>query len=438
MATLSKKELRRVGALLNDFCSPKALLVPKSIDDLKIPEFLARKLELSGNRTLLMTDLGFNHFRTIVSTIHDADVFDGMANYADVYGACRGVFEESLSRGERPDDANELIDLVRLRLSTEIGLRTFAVPIFGLELVGIDSLELGAMRVVPARASYLDVAGVRYDKSYVAQIIAMTKARLWLIGSSLGTASIAQEKFRAQAELAVGMLAVSAASIFKQGASAIRIGVAMSDKEAYGRSGWLSWMERERDLMMHLGGLGSQTFKIDADLVRQFNDAGVFARAFALFQTEARTPLEEAITRAVHWYSDAHREAVPVMKLVKYWSCVEAFFSADKNRILQSVTTGLAAVLVFGGFEFVPLTAYAATKKRIVKLYDLRSLAVHGASLRHVSELDAANLSQWVAWMLLNMVSFVERGYTQVEQIKEICERLDAQSTRSPDLRTPA
>jgi len=435
MAQLNRKQTRTVDLALNCFYSRKAWLVPRSFDDFRVPNVLARELKLGRSRVLLMTDEGLEHLQTLVSIIDDADVFDGLANYSDVYGACRDVLARALSKGERPNDAQEFVGLVREHLAPEIDRRTFAVAIFGLELEGVDALELGSMKVVPAAVSQLDAAGVRHENSDISKAIEITKTRLWLIGSARGTATVAEEKFRAQAEITVGMLAVSAASMYEHGATAFRIGVVMSPEEAYGRAVWLSWTERERTLTTHMNLVRSQNFKIDADLVRQFNEAGVLARAFALFQAEERTPLAEAITRAVYWYSDAHREAVPVMKLVKYWSCVETFFSAEKKDIARSVSVGLTCVLVFGDFNFVPLADYAATKKRIVKLYDLRSRAVHRAAHRHVSKRDAANLSQWVAWMLINMVALVERGYSQVEQVKKISERLDAQVRSAAETR---
>lgn len=376
-----------------------------------------------------MSDEGLRQLRTMVSVIDDANVFDGFADYSDVAGICRQVFAEQLSIGLRPDKADELVDLIRTHLASEMATRVLAVPIFGIELVELESLELGAMRVVPASLAHLDAANVRYDRTNVAKAIEITKAKFWLIGSASGTKRIAEIKFREQAALAAGMLAISAGSMYENGATGFRIGIVMSPVQARGRAAWLSWTEQKRDLSIHISGDGLQNFKINAALVEQFKNSGVFANAFALLQKDNHSPLEEAIVKAVYWYSDAHREAEPVMKLVKYWSCVEPFFSSDNKHITQSVSTGLATILVFGGFEFLPKSAYVETKKRIAKLYNLRSRALHGATHRHVSSEDAAELSQWVAWMLINMVVFAGNGYTKLEQIKGNVERLDAQAT---------
>ena len=221
------------------------------------------------------------------------------------------------------------------------------------------------------------------------------------------------------------MLAISAASIHLRGATRIRIGVVMSPETAHGGAGWLSWTGREKRLLQHFQFRNSQDFKIDGALVQQFVDSAVFFRAFKLVQDQKRSELGEALTKAVYWYSDAHREVVPVMKLVKFWSCVETFFSADQEKITQSVSVGMTSVLIFGGFDFIQESAYKDTKRRIAGLYDQRSKAVHAASHTHVAEKDTATLSQWVAWMLINMVSFIERGYTRLDQIKRIGEAID-------------
>lgn len=161
-------------------------------------------------------------------------------------------------------------------------------------------------------------------------------------------------------------------------------------------------------------------------LLNEFTDSTIFATAFRIFAANRRSPLEESVTRGFRWFADAHRDPVPVMKLVKYWSCVETFFSGGNADITRAVSTGLATVLVFGGYNFVPTADYRSLKKRIAGLYGLRSRAVHGASHKHVSDKDAADLSQWIAWLLINVVSFVERGYETPAQLIAHCQRLDA------------
>lgn len=119
------------------------------------------------------------------------------------------------------------------------------------------------------------------------------------------------------------------------------------------------------------------------------------------------------------------KEQVRQVKLVKYWSCVEAFFSFDDEKITNAVSAGLASILVFGGFQFIPPSEYGATKKQIVNLYGPRLRAVHRGSHQHATERDVALFSQWVAWIIINMVELAERGYTTLKEVKEQTDRLD-------------
>lgn len=425
MPILTKKQHRIVDMALERLNGAKSLLVPKSSKDFAGGKYLLRELRLSDNRTILLTDVGLDHMQSIVATLDEADAFGGLADYSDIWNACRRVLEDLLSKGMMPDNSVEFLELVQERLGADIGSHTYAVPLFGLEMDGIDEISLGSMKIVRPSISHLEAAGVNHAHANLLGTIEATKQHLWLLGSAKGTSEVAERKFHGQAQLAAGMLAVYAASMFEGGASAFRIGVIMSPEQAYGPARWISWDNSDLQLRTHRRFIKGQQFKVNSELLVQFAAASGFARAFKIFESDQRTQLEEAITRGIYWYSDAHRDPVSVMRLIKYWSCVETFFSADNKDITQAVSTGLASVLVFGGYNFVPATEYASLKKKIAKLYNLRSRAVHGAAYEHVSERDAADLSQWVAWMLINMVAFVEHGYTKVMEIRDIADQLD-------------
>jgi hypothetical protein len=287
------------------------------------------------------------------------------------------------------------------------------------------------MKVVRADARWLESQGVQWNMTKAENIDA-GPYKYWLVGSARGSASTALMLFRANADLAVGMLAISAASIHRRGAARIRIGVVMSPETSHGAAAWLSWAARDQQLVRHFKFRDFHDFKIDATLVQQFIDSGVFVRAFELLQSDTRSELEDAFVKAVHWYSDAQREVVPVMKLVKFWSCVETFFSASKVDIVQSVSVGLTCVLIFGGFDFIAESEYKATKKQVTDLYGQRSDALHAGEHKHVSERDTAKLSQWVAWMLLNIVSFIDRGYSRLDEIKKIGEDINKRLATPP------
>jgi len=428
---LTKKSLRTISFALKNLYHLKSFHHIESFEDLRaISNLLLKELRHNGKTQAILTEEGLSYINEITSVLSDSDLFSDEATYADIYNACRKILTELLEKQQQPDDGAELVDLLKREVASKIDIHHFAVPLFGVELVGLPTLKLGTMAMVASSSEYLDEAGVDHAHSDVTKTIEKLQTKFWLTGSAVGTPRAAENKFIAQSELVAGLLAIAAGALYQQGASAFRIGAVISASRGSERSAWLSWTDREKSLITHFKGQSSQSFEIDGNLLMQLNESGVFDKAIAIFQAGKRSPLEDAITRAVYWYSDAHREPLPVMKLVKYWSCIEAFFSSNCSDITRSVSTGLAAVLVFGRFRFIPIESWKNTKDRAVKLYNLRSRAVHRASHTHVSERDAADISQWVAWMVLSMIAFTVDGYTTLDEVVTQTDRLDASMQR--------
>lgn len=428
MAKLTKKQLRTIDYALDRLFSVKSFLVPLSVKDFIGNNYFTRSLRLSGNRTILLTDSGLSNFRTIVRTINDADTFDGLADYSDVWIAFHNVLEDLLSKSARPDNAVNLLELLDEQLASEIASYTYAVPLFGVEMDGIDSIELGCSRIARSPKPYLERVGVEHVHTDLQRTIEDAKNYLWLIGPAKGTRRVSLEKFREFSQLVTGMLAVCASSMYERGAHRVRIGVIMSPEEGHGKANWLSWDDKKLSLATHHKWIGSQNFKINGELLEQFSASGTFDSAFKIFESSNRSQLEETIIKGVYWFSDAHRDTTLVMQFIKYWSCIETFFTSENNDITRSVSVGLVSVLVHGGYGFVPGSEYSSLKKRIATLYNIRSRALHGGKYNHVSERNVDDLSQWAAWMLITMVSFVARGYTKINQIKKIVDRLDKES----------
>lgn len=430
MTTLTCKDQRKLLFATKRLFSAKALFIPKSISDIPRKQYFQRELRLTENRSVFLTDSGLEHFRTVVDVINRADFFEGMAEFSDIWKAWHKVVVKWLSNNFGPECADEVVQAIADLVAQEIDDHTFVVPLFGIELDGVDSFALGEVTILRMSVDIFESAGVKHDHADVPRLLELNKHYLWLKGTTRGTPSVAQHKFSEQASLTVGVLAITAASMYEWGASAFRIGIVMTPESALGRSVWYSWREKDRSLTTHFEFPRGQPFPVNTALGNGSDMARMVYRAFPILQASDRTQLEEAIARAVYWYSDAHRDPVLVMKLVKYWSCVEAFFSFEDEAITHSVSAGLTSLLVFGGFHFVLTSEYSALKKQIVKLYKLRSQAVHGGYHQHTTELEVSQFSQWVAWMIISMVGLVEQGYTTLKQVKAETDRLDGQIER--------
>ncbi|MDP1633493.1 MAG: HEPN domain-containing protein [Gallionellaceae bacterium] len=430
MTKLSDKDRRKLLNAAKRLFSIKSLLVPRSINDFReIPakQHFSRMLTLAGNKTVFLTDSGYEHFRTIVAVIDRADIFGGMADFSDIWTAWHKVVKTWFSNGLEPENVDEVVQAITEIVAQEIDDHTFIVPLFGIELDSVDSFALGRMAILRMSVDVLEASGIEHNHANVPHLLELNKNYLWLKGTARGTPRVAQQKFSDQATLTVGILAISAASMYELGACGFRIGTIMSSEDATGRSTWFSWSERVRSLTTHYASPKGQRFPVNKALGDESDMARIIYCAITILQKEHdRTELEEAIARAVYWYSDAQRDSVLVMRLVKYWSCVEAFFSFKNEEITQAVSSGLASTLVFGGFQFVTTSEYSTLKRRIANLYSLRSRAVHRGSHQHTTELDVAQFSQWVAWMIISMVALVEQGYTTLNEVKMQTDRLDS------------
>ncbi len=433
MTTLTKKEQRTLQFETNRLFSDKSIFIPTSIDDFRsIPsnQSLSRTLNLTNNRIVFLTESGYKHFRAIVDVMHRSSYFKGMAEYSDIWAAWRSVVEKWLSNGVTPKHADEVIQAIVDLVGQEIDEYSFVVPLFGIELESIDSFSLGAMTVLRRPADIFSSAGIAHNHVDIPLLIDIYEECLWLKGSTHGTPQVAQQKFSEQASLTAGMLAIMAASIYERGASNFRIGTVMTPETANGRSIWFSWAEKKRSLVTHQKFPKGQPFPINRAFEHEPDITQRVIRGLSILQASNKSELDEAIARAVYWYSDAQRDPTIVMKLVKYWSCVEAFFSFENEEITHAVSAGLASILVFGGFRFVPPSEYNTLKKKISNLYSLRSRAVHRGSHQHITEQDVAQFSQWVAWMIVSMIALVELGYTNLKEVKAQIDRLDGLEER--------
>ncbi|MCC4608772.1 hypothetical protein LL967_12930 [Xanthomonas campestris pv. zinniae] len=393
---------------------------------------LARMIQLSRHRILEFTEAGFSEFRDIVKNIHSMQILGQDASYSDIWGATKSVIESLLSEDKRPDDGSELVQLVREKIAPDVIKRSFAISVYGIHLEANQPVKLGDFTLIPPTMESLRAVGLPVDIEHlpnskdnpVSRSIANLGQDPLIVGQVTGTSEVAEARFRSRAELLMGLLAVFVGANYENGATGFRFGIRYSSETALGKATYFSWTEHSEEATVHMVFASGQLLKLN-DFEEKLFDQGLFERGIRAIEMESRNELEEAMVKALYWFWDAQRDVVPVMQFVKYWSCVETFFST-KESVVRSVSTGLATVLVAGGGDFFRPDEYVSLKRRITKLYAMRCRALHGASYQHVTSRDVADMSQWTAWMLLIMTSLLQRGYSSPESVKFQTERLDA------------
>jgi hypothetical protein len=139
MGELTKKHQRTINFALDRLFSPKSISGFTWKNEYSAKDYFSRQLRLADNQTLMFTDAGLGHFLRIVTTIEEADVFDTLADYNDISAAFRHLIEDLLSKGMRPDNSLELLNLINDRVRKDINNYYFAVPLYGVKIEGIEA-----------------------------------------------------------------------------------------------------------------------------------------------------------------------------------------------------------------------------------------------------------------------------------------------------------
>lgn len=414
----SSKSLRTVGRELHLLFSKSGFFRPKSIEDFKFPNSLSYEFTIPGMGHFLFTQKGMTSLRRIAGCFDDEDVFEGTADYPDIHRACVEVVAVLLSKGQMPESGTEMLECVDENLRSKCETVTFLVALYGVELKDIEGCRAGHLQIMgPSKEHLVELQQAHFHEDDVDSFLEYSKGFLWMTGSVLGTPRVALAKFQSMAHLVTGVLAMVAATLYERGAHAFRIGVVMSPEAAFGKAKYLSWSSQVDSGAVTHKFVGSQPLVIDEAMRRRIEESIVCKKAFAVVNKECNSELDLAIQKALYWYSDAHRDQVIVMRLLKYWSCVETLFTVPK-RVVRSVSTGLASLLVFGPTQFVHPSDYQTIVRRVIELYAKRSKATHGAGFDHVTDKDAEELSQWVAWMLYNAIEMAAHGFQSRHDLK--------------------
>jgi Apea-like HEPN len=422
---LGKRDAVKLWTAAGKLFNPDAAFVPRSIADWSIESGgLLRELRLTGNRDMLLSDKGLASLRETVALVDNLDVFEGLVAYSDIFSGCRRVVEASLSNDARPKSVTEFLEHLAGQLAPKIATHTYVIPIYGISLKGVDKLSLGRLTIRIPSKQWIQERGLHFDEEALDFSLEQMKRYLWITGSEKGTEAVSRERFVDRCKLACGLLACIVASQYERGAQGFRIGIVTAPEEGHGQALSLFWREDDLELKVSRKSTRGQLFEIDARRRDEISVLPLGSYMLRMLNNDDRTDLQEIWARALFWFSDAQRDSTPVMRFLKFWSCVEAFFSSGRTGIVQAVSFGLSASLTYGDFPFVERSEFESLRKRIRSMYAQRSAATHGAAHSHVSSKDVADLSQWVSWMLINMVLLMSRGAkTPAEAIAVLQER---------------
>lgn len=424
---MTRKQMRVFERDIQTLFSIRAFLRGPSMADIKRLSPFPRIVKLNTG-TLFMSEQGVAALKRLIESFASFPVLSDAVSIGEIDDQVNKNYRTWLVKGLQPT-GQEFVDETVGTLLGQVKSYEFLVKIEGIGLNDIDMLKLGSVRIqLSEPALFEQIAfGGNLDREY---IYSQFKDSYWLIGAVTGSSDIAFERFENRSIIVTGILGLCGAVLYEGAIWRSRVRVVTSPLENRKAVSTLSWEKGGANPSISHNWGGEQILSLSADSIAYLSETCFLKQLSDLPDIENRNELEDAILRAIYWFADAYRDRNPIMQFIKLWTCMECFFAIDKEQVTELNARGIASILVFAGFSIVEVEDYSEFKRKVKRLYSLRSKAIHRAEFSHVDLKDLNELSHWVAWVVISMVALAERGYETLLQVHEQTQRLDQISSR--------
>ena len=421
---LPAKQKRMVDVDVKSLFSPKAFFPNPTIDDIKRLGLFHPTITYNRG-TFFMCEKGVSALKRLTSIISGLAALSDSVSRTETWTQVLSSYNKWIEQLLEPS-GQEFVEAVVDALLALIKDYEFMIRLEGLDIKDQDALELGPVRVQRPDRALLEKS--RFEHLDIDAFCDQSKDTLWMIVGCRGSPDVAAESFEYRVTLATGMLAIYGAIHYKGAIWRSRVRPVISPLENRAAVSILRWEKGGEKWSMTRRWGGEQNLPLDTASIAYLTKECFLKELGSLPARERRSELQEAIVRSVYWFADAYRDPNQTMQFVKLWSCAECFFAITEEEITEANARGIASVLTFAGYRVIDLKEYPKFKRRLKRLYGLRSEAVHRAMFGHIETAHLDDLSHWIAWIIISMVSLSERGYTTLRQVNEQASRLDGLS----------
>jgi hypothetical protein len=422
------KQKRSIKSDIDLISSLKGVSFPKTINEIKVIGFFSPKIKV-GKSEAYLTKNGKIALRRICDIILQTKKYNDMLNYNDVFHEVTSEIGRWLSNNLIPNN-EEFINPLDVLLSKKIDNYTFVCRLDGLAFDTVDNIVIGSkeikkynQKLISGRSNVSDGTNEVIEKEY--------SNRLVIVGAERGSSSVAQEKFYHNAELSLSVLRLYSCALYNSAIHKINIRLINNCSHAYGPASSFGWGDSEKNLIFTRYFKSTQDLKLDSERLKQLRSECFFEKLANIIDKQKKNELEEAIVKSLFWIGEAQKDLSCASAWIKLWSCVECFFTLGVEEIAEFNARGISSILIFGGYSHKKYGDYEQLKKKIKNYYALRSKVVHRAEYTHIDEIQLTEFSFIVAWVIITMVSLLDRGYTTLAQIHKQSKRLDLAETKS-------
>jgi len=388
-------------------------------------ERLYREIKTPGGSLIYLSEKANASFLRLVETVKTYLPSRVFVSSDDIYQACKIELGRMYEQEYPSKDIATFLASVEAVMKSKIVTRRFYTTLHGLSLSGVEHMQVGRLIVLNPDLAILEDCVA--NDAMIDGTWSRMKRGLWVSVEITGSRKYAERRFFEDVKAACGLLAVSLTTALERGGSAVRITPSMDGRVRPSAATWFSIEMSSNELCTSSSMKGFQSINLDDVYIEGLQTSEWFIELTRIIQEEGGSDAEHAVRRAIYWFFDAQADTSAEMQLVKFWSCIECFFSFENSgEITTKIKRGLTALLTFGGYGFASLDTWRDLEREIDVLYELRSSAVHDARHSHVSDRDVTKVSKWAAWAILEIAGLISRGYETRAQIKEQTDRLSA------------
>jgi hypothetical protein len=432
-AQLTRKQKRIIEKDIETLFTPAALLGTSKLEEIKKLDVLHPTVRI-GRGVMFLSNAGVSAVRRIGDALSTLPTFKGSVSTSEIHNEILKNYNSWITRSLQPT-GEELTQEVGDVLVAKVREYEFLALIEGIDLGDQDVVDFGTFRIQRHDRALLEK--VKFGGNLTLDpIYDQFKDHLWIITRCKGSPDVARKQFEEKIRLATGVLGICGAVLYRGAIWRTCVRALVSPFEHRSAVSQLSWeVGGENPSILRSWGT-EQPLRIDSETITRLKRDYHLQQLCSLLERSARSELQDAIVRSTYWFADAYKDRNPTMQFVKLWSCAESFFAIEKDGITELNARGIATVLTFAGYRVVETGEYASFKKRLKKMYDSRSEAIHEGRFGHIELSDLSDFSRWMAWLILSMFSLSERGYKTLRKIHEQNSRLDRLSNSSNTDRT--
>lgn len=416
MMDMTPKQYRTAQADLKGLFKRSALMSEyQGFKSYGLFESLRREIRAPGGMKVCLTDNAKISFDRLSAVVEQAVTSRGLVESSDVYSACKlvlGRWYES----EVDGDASRFVDEVENEISGLISVHSYCTTLSGLVLQGVSEFKFGGVTVhkpkpelinsAVGRDSVLDLAWQKMNYG------------LWMTAEIKGSPAYAERRFFELVKSSCGVLALAFSTGLERGGLGVRLTPSVEGHYKPGAVTWFSVNASTNVLTLKSSFDGLQSLDFHKEAAESISTCDWFIELARISQLHAGNDAERAVLRGLYWLFDAQADNTLEMKFVKYWSCIECMFSLDKGKVTQQVRRGVLALLCYYRYKPYKSEEWRSLSRRIVCLYDLRSLAVHDAQHGHITHQDVIDVSKWAAFILMEVSMMISKGMETRVQLK--------------------